>query len=96
MKTVKEIREIIQQKKPQLQKKFKVKDIALFGSYARGENTRESDVDIMVTFQRPVGFEFFHLAEFLEEILGVKVDLVTRDGIKPNRWKYIKQDLMYV
>jgi len=49
-----------------------------------------------VDFHEPVGLLFVHLADFLEELLGMKVDLVTEEGIKPNRMRYIKEDLMYV
>ena len=55
-----------------------------------------SDVDIIVKFSEPVGFLFFHLASFLEKILDAPVDLITPDAIKPNRRKYIKEDLIYV
>lgn len=68
-----------------MQQEYKVKTIGIFGSYARGEETEESDVDILVEFEEPVGLEFVHLADYLEEILGVKVDLLTPDAIKPNR-----------
>jgi predicted nucleotidyltransferase len=50
----------------------------------------------MRTLEEPVGFRFIHLADFLENLLGVEVDLTTKDAIKPNRWKYIKDDLIYV
>ena len=95
MKTLEEIKEIIQVHRAELEEKYKVKKIAIFGSYARTEQDKKSDVDILVEFSEPVGFLFFHLAEYLEEILGVKVDLVTPDAIKPNRRKYIMVDLIY-
>lgn len=96
MKSFIELREIIKQHREELEQKFKVKSIAIFGSYARGEQNKESDVDILVEFKEPVGFLFIHLADFLEKILKVKVDLITRDAIKPNRKKYIMEDLTYV
>ncbi|MFQ5865548.1 MAG: nucleotidyltransferase family protein [bacterium] len=96
MKTLEEIRELIKEHKQELEKEYKVKEIALFGSYVRGDQDEKSDLDILVKFREPVGFLFIHLADFLEEILGMKVDLGTEDGIKPNRWKYIKEDLTYV
>jgi predicted nucleotidyltransferase len=80
-----------------LEEKYKVKTVAIFGSYARNEQTEDSDImDIMVEFSEPVGFEFFRLARFLEDILGVRVDLTTPDGVKPNRIKYVTEDLRYV
>jgi len=96
MKTIEEIKEIINQHRLELEEKFKVKRLAIFGSYARGDNTEESDLDIMVEFKEPVGLLFIHLADYLEEILKVKVDLVTPDAIKPNRRKYIIEELIYV
>ena len=96
MKTIEEIKNILAKHRQELQQKYKVKTIAIFGSYARGEETEESDVDILVEFTEPVGLLFVDLAEYLEKILGVKVDLVPRDAIKPNRRKYIEEDLLYV
>jgi len=96
MKNLAELKEILTQHKEVLKEKFKVKNIAIFGSYVRGEQNPESDVDILVEFQEPVGFLFIHLADYLEEILGTKVDLLTPDAIKPNRRRYIMEDLAYV
>ncbi|RKY85285.1 nucleotidyltransferase, partial [candidate division KSB1 bacterium] len=53
-------------------------------------------IDILVEFKEPVGFLFIHLADFLEEILETKVDLLTPEAIKPNRRKYIMEELVYV
>lgn len=96
MKNLDEIERIIKSRKKELEEKFKVKNIAIFGSYARDEQNKESDVDILVEFKEPVGFLFIHLADYLEELLNVKVDLLTPDAIKPNRKKYIMEDLVYV
>ena len=96
MKKLEELKGIIKQNKQELENKFKVKSIAIFGSYVRGEQNEESDVDIIVEFSEPVGFLFFHLANFLEKILDANVDLITPDAIKPNRQEYIMKDLVYV
>lgn len=96
MKNLEEIKRILSDKKDELNKRFKVKTIRLFGSYVRGDHTDNSDLDVIVEFEEPVGFEFIHLADFLEEILGVQVDLTTEDAIKPNRWQYIKENLIHV
>jgi len=96
MKSLEEIKKIIQQHREELGERFKVKKIAIFGSYTRSEQTKESDVDILVEFKEPVGLLFIHLADFLEDILECKVDLITEDAIKPNRRKYIMEDLIYV
>lgn len=96
IKTLEEIIEILKKYKRQLKEQYKVKKIAIFGSYVRNAQKSESDIDIMVEFSEPVGFEFFRLAIFLEDILGTKVDLVTPDAVKPNRQKYIVRELTYV
>lgn len=96
MKSLDELKEIINSHKKELEDKYYVKSIAIFGSYTRNEQTPESDVDILVEFSRPVGLLFVHLADYLEEILGVKVDLMTPEAIKPNRRRYILEELIYV
>lgn len=96
MKTLEEIAKIINQHQRELEEKYKVKRIGVFGSYARGEQIEGSDIDILVEFKEPVGFLFIHLADFLEEILESEVDLVTPDAIKPNRRRYIMEDVSYV
>ena len=96
MKNLEEIEGILLKHKSGLRERFKVKEIGIFGSYARNEQTEDSDVDILVEFEEPVGLLFVHLADFLEEILQCRVDLVTKEGIKPNRRKYIMEDLIYV
>jgi uncharacterized protein len=76
--------------KTNLQEKFAVKEIALFGSYARGEQTPESDVDVLVEFSNPIGLEILDLVDDLEKILnGMKVDLINKKGIKPHYLPYI-------
>jgi uncharacterized protein len=75
--------------------KYPLKSLAIFGSVSRGDNGPDSDVDIMVEFSKPVGMEFLDLAFELEDILGCKVDLVTRNGVKDRYFKYIEPDLKY-
>lgn len=82
--------------KPFLLKYYPIKHLALFGSISRQENNADSDVDIMVEFDRPVGMEFIHLCYELEKILNRKVDLVSRNGIKEKYFNEIKDDLIYV
>jgi len=93
---IEKIKQIINQHRQELEERFKVKRIAIFGSYVRGEQTPQSDIDILVEFKEPVGFLFIHLADFLEEILETKVDLLTSEAIKPNRRRYIMKELIYV
>jgi len=96
MKTISEIKELLQKNKIDLMMRYNLKSIALFGSITRNETTEKSDIDILVDFEKPIGLEFVLLADELEEILGVKVDLVTPRALKPKMLEYIKQDLQYV
>ena len=96
MKDINEIKELLQKNKINLMLKYNLKSIALFGSITRNEATEKSDIDILVDFEKPIGLEFVVLADELEEILGVKVDLVTPNAIKPKMFEYIKRDLLYV
>lgn len=82
--------------KPILQKKYPIKQLALFGSVSRAEDNENSDIDIMVELNPPIGMEFIHLCFELEKILNRKVDLVSRNGIKPKYFEEIKTDLIYV
>lgn len=76
--------------------KFKVKSIGLFGSYAREEQTRTSDIDMLVEFDAPVGFfKFIELEDYLSEKLGAKVDLVTPDALKPLIKPQIMEEAVY-
>ena len=83
--------QILKQKKAELTKQFGVKSLLLFGSVARNEATARSDVDLLVEFNRPVGyFGLFALQDYLEKLLGCSVDLGTPDSLKP----YIKERVM--
>jgi predicted nucleotidyltransferase len=95
-KTREEILKLLSQNKYQLENRFKVRRMALFGSYARADQKSESDVDILVDIDPSVGLEFVTLAEQIEQLLGLPVELVSRRAIKPNKLKYIEQDLIYV
>jgi hypothetical protein len=78
--------------KREVAKEYSVKKIGLFGSVARNEQTRQSDIDLLVEFSKPVGFvTFMRLENFLSERLGVQVDLVTSDSLKP----VIRQDVLF-
>lgn len=79
-----------------LAQQFPIASLALFGSYARNEQTPQSDIDLLVTFSQPVGFGFMHLANRLEALLGKRVDLIAADGIKPNRRDSILASLIHV
>ena len=83
---------LLQQKKTELSERYHVASLTLFGSVARDEAQLDSDVDILVEFNHPVGlFHFIELQQHLEEILGCKVDLGTPRSLKP----YIKDRVMH-
>lgn len=95
MKSIKEIEKILKKNKPYLKKKFKVEKVGIFGSYARGEESKDSDVDILVKFSDSIGWEFIDLKDYLEEILGLKVDLVTIKALKPQLRDNILKEVVY-
>ena len=95
-KTREQILTLLNQNKSELERKFKVRRLAIFGSYARGDQRPDSDVDIMVDIDPSVGLEFVTLAERIEQLLGLPVELVSLRAIRPNKFEYIKQDLIYV
>ena len=95
-KNIENIKDIISEKKDILERKYKIIKIGFFGSYVRGDETDESDIDIIVELSESLGLEFVHLNDYLSEILDLKVDLVTLDSIKSNRIPYITKDIMYV
>ena len=91
-----EILKLLRAHKGDLQKKFPISALALFGSYARGEATEESDIDLLVEFNGPIGIEFIDLLIDIENILRKKVDLVSRRALKPHYRPYIEKDMIYV
>ena len=97
MKKLKEIKKILEEHKSIIEKQFKVKEIGIFGSYVRGEQEDKSDMDILVEFREPVGFfTFFDLEEYLSDLLGIKVNLVSKKALKPRIAKYILQEMISI
>ncbi len=98
MKTVEEIRTILRAHQPELKKSYNVEEIALFGSYARGDQTDDSDLDILVTLNAPLGWEFVDLCDYLAELLETKVDVLTKGAVdqKPLLRQLIEKDLVRV
>jgi len=91
------IKQILQEIKPELARKYHVKSIGLFGSVVRDDfSNLKSDIDIIVDFSRPVGIEFIDLADYLELRIHRKVDLVSRNGMKQNFYKEIEREIVYV
>jgi predicted nucleotidyltransferase len=91
-----EIEKILKGLKPLIQEKFFVKRIGYFGSFAVGEPKENSDVDILVEFSKPLGWEFFDLSDLLEKELNRKVDLVSIKALKPQLKDSILSEVHYI
>jgi predicted nucleotidyltransferase len=89
------IEERLKQYKSLLQEKYYVEKIGYFGSFARGEEKEESDIDILVELSKPLGWDFIELKEYLEEVLEKKVDLVTMNALKPQLKDQILKEVKY-
>lgn len=96
MKTLREIELILGTHKQHLFSEYPIKSLAIFGSYARREQKDESDLDLLVEFNDRIGLRFIDLADELEKLIGFKVDLVSRKGIKEKYFQKIQSDLTYV
>jgi hypothetical protein len=97
MRDVDRIKRVLAGHKMELKKEFNVKDIGVFGSYIRGEQRKASDIDILVEFAEPVGlFTFLALEDYLSELLGLSVDLVSKKALKPHIGKRVLKEVVYV
>ena len=96
MKGLESIKEIIKTLKPDLERKYHIHSIGLFGSVVRNDFSNASDIDIIVDFDQPIGIDFIELADFLEIALNRPVDLVSRKGIKPKYFAEIEPEIVYV
>ena len=98
MKSVDEIRRILRDHQPELKRRFHVEEIALFDSYTRGDQTDASDLDILVTLNAPLGWEFVDLCDHLAALLETNVDVVTQGAIdrKPLLRQFVEKNLIRV
>jgi uncharacterized protein len=93
----KEIINAIRSNKPEMESHYGVQRLGLFGSYVKGRQQKESDIDILVTFSRDIDlFDFLDLREFLESRFNAKVDLVMESALKPAIGKRILSEVEYV
>ena len=90
------IKQILENLKPELSERFHVSSIGIFGSVARNEMRSDSDVDIIVDFDQPIGIGFIDLANFLEKQVNRSVDLVSRNGVKQPYFAAIEKEIIYV
>ncbi len=100
MNTRADILQKIKKEYPYLASEFGVKRIGLFGSVARQSEHADSDIDLIVEFSKPIGLRFIFFVEYIEKLLGKRVDVLTEEGIKNIRVKNvassIKKDIIYV
>lgn len=96
MRTLQEIKIRLSNHKQRLFHDYPIKSMAIFGSYSRKEQNDSSDLDILVEFSDKIGIRFIDLADDLENIVGVKVDLVSKKGVKEKYLKSIDSELIYV
>jgi len=92
-----QILDLLNTHKPELVRRFGVRDLALFGSTARGEATGKSDIDILVRFDGPAtSARYFGVQFYLEDLLGRPVDLVTDKALRPELRPYIEREAIHV
>ena len=96
MKSLQDIKLALKNHKQRLFKDYPIKSLAIFGSYSRREERESSDLDILVEFSGKIGIRFIDLAEELEKLVGLKVDLVSKNGVRDKYFRTISTDLIYV
>jgi len=82
--------------KPFLSEKYFVDKLGYFGSFVIGNFREDSDIDILITLRKPIGWEFFDIEMFLEKELGRKIDLVTENALKSQLKNIILNQVIYV
>lgn len=96
MYSLQNILQILRKHKPELQRKYPISRLGVFGSYARGEATEKSDIDIAVEINGTMGLNFIAMADEIEELFGIKTDVVPKRSIKPQYLPYVEKDIVYV
>lgn len=96
MMTKNEIVNKLRELKPLLAKEYAVKEIGLFGSFANGDASENSDIDLLVEFYQPNGWRFFSLEIYLEKVFGRKIDLVTKNALRERTKKNILNQVNYI
>ena len=99
MKTLSEIKRILEEHKAELRQDFKVKQLGIFGSYVCGEQKKQSDLDILVEFEESANLsllDFIRMENHLSDILGVKVDLVEKHALRSRIGKRVLEEVVQV
>lgn len=97
MKKIDEIKSTLENHLQDIDEKYKVSEIGIFGSYVKGEQKETSDVDVLVEFKENIGLlKFIEMENYLTDLLGIKVDLVMKSALKPRIGKHILEEVVYV
>ncbi len=97
MKTYQEIKKILTENREKIRTSYKVKKLGIFGSYVRGEQKEDSDVDILVTFEEHVSIlKLVSFENYLQDITGIKVDVIPEKSIRPELRDIILNEVNYI
>ena len=97
MKTLEEVKKTLKKHKEDVVRKYKVKEIGIFGSLVRGEQKKRSDIDILVEYSElPDLLKLIELERHLQRLLKKKVDLVEKNGIRPELKDRILREVVYI
>jgi hypothetical protein len=99
MKTFEQIKSTLAKHKEELRLKYKIKEIGIFGSYVKGEQKKQSDIDILVEFEETADLsllDFIGIENYLSDVLGIKVDLVEKHTLKPRIGKHVLEEVVRI
>ncbi|MBN1455570.1 MAG: nucleotidyltransferase family protein [Methanomicrobia archaeon] len=99
MKKIDEIKKKLELHKEELKQRYCIKELGIFGSYVRGEERKDSDLDVLTEFEdgAKIGLlEFISVENYLSDLLGVKVDLVEKSALKPRIGRHILNEVVYL
>jgi len=99
METFEQIKSTLAEHKEELRQKYKIKEIGIFGSYVRGEQKKQSDIDILVEFEETADLsllDFIGIENYLSDVLGIKVDLVENHTLKPRIGKHVLEEVVNI
>lgn len=99
MNKIEKIKETLKEHKPKLKEKYNIKELGIFGSYVREEEESGSDLDVLVEFEptAKIGLlKFVNMENYLNELLGIKIDLVKKSTLKPRIGRYILNEVINI
>jgi len=99
MKKLDELKRILRVHKDELRERYGIKELGIFGSYVRGEERKDSDLDLLAEFEdgAKIGLlEFISVENYLSDLLGVKVELVEKSALKPRIGRLIMKEVVYL